>query len=164
MERKIKDIFFLFLFIAIIISCNSIDPVSDNNNGDNINEDTTDDNSNNCEDCVYVYNFEINTLGVGPESEIVDEPKVPAALKIKKADSVFFEGIIGIEIRGETSQYFDKKSYGIETWDQQYNDIDVPLLGFPEEEDWILYGPFSDKTLIRNNTSFLHFTMLFRDF
>ena len=93
MERKIKDIFFLFLFIAIIISCNSIDHVSDNN-GDNINEDTTDDNSNNCEDCVYVYNFEINTLGVGPESEIVDEPKVPAALKIKKADSVFFEGII----------------------------------------------------------------------
>ena len=150
MERKIKDIFFLFLFIALIISCNSIDPVSDNNNGDNINEDTTDDNSNNCEDCVYVYNFEINTLGVGPESEIVDEPKVPASLKIKKADSVFFEGIIGIEIRGETSQYFDKKSYGIETWDQQYNDIDVSLLGFPEEEDWILYGPFSDKTLIRN--------------
>ena len=38
----------------------------------------------------------------------------------------------------------------METWDEQYNDIDVPLLGLPEEEDWILYGPFSDKSLLRN--------------
>jgi len=28
--------------------------------------------------------------------------------------------------------------------------MDYPLLGFPEEEDWIFYGPYSDKTLIRN--------------
>ena len=45
---------------------------------------------------------------------------------------------------------FDKKSYGFETWDDNYEDKDVSLIGFPEEEDWILYGPFSDKSLIRN--------------
>ena len=28
--------------------------------------------------------------------------------------------------------------------------MDVSLLEFPEEEDWILYGPYSDKSLIRN--------------
>jgi hypothetical protein len=142
MERKIKDIFFLFLFIIIFISCNSIEPISDKNNN---SQDSIDENSNDCNNCIYVYNFEIKTLGVGPESEIVDEPKIPAALKIKKDDSIYFEGIIGIEIRGETSQFFGKKSYGIETWDSQYNDIDISLLDFPEEEDWILYGPFSDK-------------------
>jgi len=147
MERKIKDIFFLFLFIILFISCNSIEPISDKNNN---SQDSIDENSNDCNNCVYVYNFEIKTLGVGPESEIVDEPKIPAALKIKKDDSIYFEGIIGIEIRGETSQFFGKKSYGIETWDSQYNDIDISLLDFPEEEDWILYGPFSDKSLIRN--------------
>ena len=150
MERKIKDIFFLFLFIILFISCNSIEPVSDNINSNIDTKDSIDDNTNKCNNCVYVYNFEINTLGVGPDSEIVDEPKIPAALKIKKDDSIHFQGIIGIEIRGETSQFFDKKSYGIETWDTQYNDIDVSLLGFPEEEDWILYGPYSDKSLIRN--------------
>ena len=30
------------------------------------------------------------------------------------------------------------------------DDLVVSLLGLPEEEDWILYGPYSDKTLMRN--------------
>ncbi|MDZ7718643.1 MAG: CotH kinase family protein [Balneolaceae bacterium] len=83
--------------------------------------------------------------------EIVDEPKVPATLKVYEEGGVTYNGHIGIEYRGATSQaLFDKKSFGIETWDENGNDIDVDLLGFPEEEDWILYGPYSDKTLIRN--------------
>ena len=145
-----KDILKPLLFILIIASCNSIDPISDNSNNNNNNIDTVENNNKFCEDCIKSYDFDILTLGVGPEGEIVDEPKVPAALTIRSLDSIFYEGIIGIEIRGESSQFFDKKSYGFETWDAQYNDIDVALIGFPEEEDWILYGPFSDKSLIRN--------------
>ena len=142
-------IIFYLLFIASIISCNSIDENS-NLLDENNYSDSTNNNNEDCKTCIYSYDFEIVTLGVGPEGEIVDDPKVPAALKIKRKDSIYYEGIIGIEIRGESSQYFEKKSYGFETWDEQYNDIDVPILGFPEEEDWILYGPFSDKSLIRN--------------
>lgn len=83
--------------------------------------------------------------------DIVDEPKVPALLKVYDQGVVTYDGHIGIEYRGATSQQlFPKKSYGIETWDEFGDDIDVNLLGFPEEEDWILYGPYSDKTLIRN--------------
>ena len=145
-----KDILKPLLFILIIASCNSIDPISDNLDSDNNNIDTTKNDNLFCEDCIKSFDFEITTLGVGPEGEIVDEPKVPAALTIKRLDSTLYEGIIGIEIRGESSQFFDKKSYGFETWDSQYNDLDVALIGFPEEEDWILYGPFSDKSLIRN--------------
>ena len=141
---RIHIIFYL-LFTIIILSCNSLDETS------NLTEENNDnDSNNNKEECLSCINFEIITLGVGPEGEIVDEPKVPAALKISTNDSIYYEGTIGIEIRGESSQYFDKKSFGFETWDNQYNDIDVSLLGFPEEEDWILYGPFSDKSLIRN--------------
>ena len=141
---RIHIIFYL-LFTTIILSCNSLDETS------NLTEENNDnDSNNNKEECLSCINFEIITLGVGPEGEIVDEPKVPAALKISTKDSIYYEGKIGIEIRGESSQYFDKKSFGFETWDNQYNDIDVSLLGFPEEEDWILYGPFSDKSLIRN--------------
>ena len=145
-----KDILKPLLFILIFASCNSIDPITNNSNDSNNNIDTVENNNQFCEDCIKSYDFDILTLGVGPEGEIVDEPKVPAALKIRNLDSVYFEGTIGIEIRGESSQFFDKKSYGFETWDAQYNDIDVALIGFPEEEDWILYGPFSDKSLIRN--------------
>ena len=145
-----KDILKPLLFILIIASCNSIDPISDNPDSDNNNIDATKNDNLFCEDCIKSFDFEITTLGVGPEGEIVDEPKVPAALTIKRLDSTLYEGIIGIEIRGESSQFFDKKSYGFETWDSQYNDLDVALIGFPEEEDWILYGPFSDKSLIRN--------------
>ena len=83
--------------------------------------------------------------------EIVDEPKVPALLKVYEEGVLTYDGHIGIEFRGSTSQsLFPKKSFGLETWNEQGEDIDVELLGFPEEEDWILYGPYSDKTLIRN--------------
>ena len=43
---------------------------------------------------------------------------------------------------------FPKKSYGFETKTEDYSDdLDVSIGGFSEEEDWILYGPYSDKSL-----------------
>jgi len=88
----------------------------------------------------------INTNG----GNIVDEPKINANISISKADVISYEGNIGIEIRGASSQSFPKKSYGFETRDSNNEDLNVSLLGFPEEEDWILYGPYSDKSLLRN--------------
>ncbi len=82
--------------------------------------------------------------------DIVDEPKVRGTIKITENGTVTHDGIIGIEFRGASSQSFDKKSYGLETWDSSGEDIDVSLLGMPEEEDWILHGPYSDKSLMRN--------------
>ncbi|MBC8486699.1 MAG: CotH kinase family protein, partial [Bacteroidetes bacterium] len=38
----------------------------------------------------------------------------------------------------------------IETQDSLGNNLNVSLLGLPAENDWILYGPYSDKSLIRN--------------
>ena len=83
-------------------------------------------------------------------STIPDEPKIRSSMKITEGDKVTYNGIAGIEIRGASSQMFDKKSYGLETWDSNNEDINVSLLGMPEEEDWVLYGPYSDKSLIRN--------------
>lgn len=83
-------------------------------------------------------------------AEIVDEPKIPAQFQIFQENIILEEHNIGIEIRGSSSQFFDKKSYGFETWDENNEDLNVPLAGFPKEEDWILYGPYSDKSLIRN--------------
>lgn len=88
----------------------------------------------------------INTLG----ETIVDEPKIAATLTISDNGTADFSGKIGIEIRGSSSQMFPKKQYGLEIWDDANDGIDASLLGLPEEEDWILYAPYSDKSLIRN--------------
>lgn len=61
-----------------------------------------------------------------------------------------YSGKISIEIRGSTSQAFPKKSYGFETQDESGENRNVSLINLPEENDWILYAPYSDKTLIRN--------------
>ena len=139
----IKDIVKFFIFFnMILISCSKDEIIIDDiENNDEISEKF---NCINCEDSVFI--FRINTLG----GEIVDDPKIPSALTVSIKDSIQYAGNIGIEIRGESSQWFEKKSYGIETWDREYNDADYNLAGLPEEEDWVLYGPYSDKSLIRN--------------
>ncbi|MDB4225980.1 CotH kinase family protein [bacterium] len=88
----------------------------------------------------------INTNG----AEIVDEPKINADMTVIVNDEIDYTGAIGIEIRGSSSQMFPKKQFGFETRDASNEDMDVSLLGFPEEEDWILYAPYSDKSLMRN--------------
>ncbi|MBN2411905.1 CotH kinase family protein [candidate division KSB1 bacterium] len=57
---------------------------------------------------------------------------------------------ISIEIRGESSADWKKKQYSIETQDETRANRNVPLLGFPAENDWILNAPYIDKSLMRN--------------
>ena len=91
--------------------------------------------------------------------EVPDEPKISATLSIIDHGPGKTNGLqdqatrrlpIGIEIRGASSQFYEKKTYGLETRDSQGKDSSVGLLGLPKESDWILYGPESDKTLMRN--------------
>lgn len=65
-----------------------------------------------------------------------------------------YNGKIGIEIRGSTSQQYPKKSYGLETRDALGAKLNVSLLGMPSENDWILYGAYPDKTLMRNEITY----------
>lgn len=65
-----------------------------------------------------------------------------------------YDGPIAIELRGSSSLMFPKKGYGFETQDADGNNNNVPLLGMPEENDWVLHGPYSDKTLLRNVLSY----------
>ncbi len=65
-----------------------------------------------------------------------------------------YDGKIAIEIRGSSSQMFPKKGYGFETQDENGENNNVSLLGMPEENDWVLHGPYSDKSLMRNVLSY----------
>jgi hypothetical protein len=98
----------------------------------------------------------INTNG----KTIVDEPKTMADMKIMhkgngqenlQTDAPnIYDGKIGIEFRGSSSQQFPKKPFGFETWDANGEDINVSLFGWPKEEDWILYASFNEKSLMHN--------------
>ncbi len=65
-----------------------------------------------------------------------------------------YNGNISIEIRGTSSQFYEKKSYSIETQKINGDNNNVSLLGLPKENDWILYGPYYDRTLIRNTLTY----------
>lgn len=61
-----------------------------------------------------------------------------------------YDGDISIEIRGNSSTMFEKKSYSLETQTSTGENNNVSLLGLPAENDWVFYGPYSDKTMMRN--------------
>lgn len=61
-----------------------------------------------------------------------------------------FNGTVGIEHRGSSSQFFPKKPYGFETRTETGDDLKVSLLGMPKESDWILNASYTDKTLMRD--------------
>ena len=101
--------------------------------------------------------IKIDTKG----SSILDEPKIAASMgivdngfgNINHTNDAFndYDGPIGIELRGSSSQaLFPKKQYAVELWTNSGQDTSASILGLPEEEDWVLYAPYSDKSLIRN--------------
>lgn len=61
-----------------------------------------------------------------------------------------YSGKALIEYRGASSQVFAKKSYGFKLVDNCGTTKDIPLLGLPQEHDWVLYAPYTDKSLMRN--------------
>ena len=61
-----------------------------------------------------------------------------------------YDGMITIELRGNSSQWNDKRPYRLETVDEDGENNNVSLLGMPDENDWVLYAPWQDKSLIRN--------------
>lgn len=103
----------------------------------------------------------INTQGGAP---IVDDPRVvanmgiidngPGNINYITDPYTNYDGRIEIEIRGSTSQQYPKKNYALETQDSLGMNLEVSVLGMPIENDWILYGPYPDKTCIRNVLTF----------
>ncbi len=98
----------------------------------------------------------INTNG----QDIPDEPRIVADMglidngegEINSVNDFHneYSGKISIELRGESSLGFAKKSFSIELQKDDGSNNNVSILGLPEENDFVLYGPYSDKTMIKN--------------
>ena len=130
-----------FFFIIILISCNNVEDESVS-----INVDFNQSN---------LPIIMIDTYG----DEIPDEPRINAYMGIidnksgvNSVEDNFnnYDGKITIEKRGNSSQEQEKPPYRFETVNNQGENNNVELLGLPVENDWILYAPWSDKSLLRN--------------
>ncbi|MCH8487963.1 MAG: CotH kinase family protein [Candidatus Cyclonatronum sp.] len=53
-------------------------------------------------------------------------------------------------IRGNSSQMFPKKMFGFHLYDEFDRSRNEELFGMPADHNWILYAPYSDKSLMRN--------------
>jgi len=110
-------------------------------------------------DAPFESNLPIIAITTENGQAIPDEPKLTAHMGIVNNESGLnelpgtfndYDGKIGIERRGASSQSYAKVGYGLETRLENGENNNVSLLGLPVENDWVLHGPYSDKSLIRN--------------
>ncbi|NLJ42362.1 MAG: T9SS type A sorting domain-containing protein [Bacteroidales bacterium] len=97
-------------------------------------------------------------------AEIPDEPKIIADMKIISNGTNMrnsegdpgnvYSGIIAIETKGQYSGILPQKPFLLETRDASGNNLNVPILGMPEENDWVLTANYNDKAFLRNFLSF----------
>jgi hypothetical protein len=103
----------------------------------------------------------INTKnGVG----VPDEPKVQAEMKIinngkDKTNNINdkptdYNGLIGIELRGSSSQLWPKKPYGFELQDAKGDAVEASLFGFPKESDFTLFASYNERSLMHSMLAF----------
>jgi len=58
---------------------------------------------------------------------------------------------IGIKVRGRSTRLQEKHSYTLELWGAAQEDAPAPLLGLPQDGDWVLYAPYVfDRSLLHN--------------
>ena len=65
-------------------------------------------------------------------------------------DTPTHESLATMRIRGNSSRYFDKPNYRIRLTHPNDTNNPLPLLGMDSHFEWVLHGPFLDKTLMRN--------------
>lgn len=62
----------------------------------------------------------------------------------------YFKAKASLAVRGSSSTMFDKKNYALEIHDIYGLPLDTSILNLPTENDFVLYGPYPDKSLLRN--------------
>ncbi len=85
--------------------------------------------------------MEIRYNGPGTLTFMTDAPNV-------------YAGNIGIGLRGASSAGYPQKPYSLETRDGTGANLDVSLLGMPEENDWVLLSNYNDRSLVRNELAY----------
>jgi len=86
------------------------------------------------------FNMEIYEPGTNGPSRLADTPTVTTH--------------VGLRLHGMVSRLFPKLSYRLKLQDKAGAGQGRSLLGMPPDADWVLQGPWLDKSLIRNAFSY----------
>jgi len=110
-----------------------------------------------------------NNPSTGLPADIPDSPKVLANMKIifrpdgtrnyltdqSNTGYLNYNGRIGIELRGSSSQTLPKKPYGLTTLKaDNVSNNNVSILGMPKQNDWVLNSLDFDPSLVRDFLSY----------
>ncbi|MCA6364175.1 MAG: CotH kinase family protein [Bacteroidetes bacterium] len=95
---------------------------------------------------------------------IIEDTKISCLMEIKyngpntityiNDSANIYNGHVGIEIRGLTSAGYPQSPYGFETRDSAGGNNNVPILGMPPENDWVLLSNYNDRSLVKNLISY----------
>ena len=93
------------------------------------------------------------------DNTIPDDPKISASFGIIDNGQGMlnyltdplnhYDGLCGIETRGNSTQGYSKRTYSVELWNALGQDTSASLLGMGGEEDWILHSMVIDKSQLR---------------
>ncbi|MEX1376010.1 MAG: CotH kinase family protein [Eubacteriales bacterium] len=157
MKKRLKYIGLCIAFLAVILFINGINPRQVDGNK-SFSSGGRDDKATIAVDKEFVSNLPIvyiDTLG----NEIDKTLAIRASISIadhgenSTSDAPDKQMYADIKFRGNSSYYtFDKKQYHIELKADIDGDdtIKKSILGMAEADDWVLNGPFLDRSLSRN--------------
>ncbi len=97
-------------------------------------------------------------VNVGVEQSELGEKTIRVSIKIidsgtaenRVEDEAAVETEARFRIRGNSSRNFSKKSYLLKLIDEDGEENPQEIMGMSAHDQWALYGPFLDKTLLRN--------------
>ena len=97
----------------------------------------------------------VDTKGKCLDNKVTE--KIPATMRVldgktnnvaDSAKGTLYD--IGIKVRGQSSAMFPKPGYSIEIRDEKGEGMDVSMFNLPPADDWVLHGPYVDKSMLRN--------------
>ena len=94
----------------------------------------------------------------GPDGVIADDSRIRVSFSLTDGqtgdnsplDPPTVSTHADIRYRGNSSRFFDKKSYSIHLVDENGAEDPQALAGMAAHDEWALNGPFLDRTLLRN--------------
>ena len=115
----------------------------------------------------YAQTYDLPIIFVDTKQKCLDNKvteKIPATMRVldgatnnvaDSAKGTLYD--IGIKVRGQSSAMFPKPGYSIEVReykDKDTSSVDVSLFGLPPADDWVLHGPYVDKSMLRNSLAY----------
>jgi len=109
---------------------------------------------------LFAQTYDLPIIFIDTKQKCLDNKlteKIPGTMRVldgatnnvaDSAKGTFYE--IGIKVRGQSSAMFPKPGYSLEVRDSTGEGINVSMFGLPPADDWVLHGPYVDKSMLRN--------------